>query len=49
MIKFLGIWLQQRFEHTMTAQLLCHLQNFVTIIALEFGWEQTEIPAKFEL
>ena len=28
--------------HTTTAQLPCHLQNFLAIISLEFGWEQNE-------
>ena len=39
----------QIFAHDTTAQLSCHVQNFVVIILLEFGWEQNEISREFEL
>ena len=33
----------------MTAQLSCHVQNFVAITLSEFGWEQNKIFIVFEL
>ena len=39
-IYFLAITSLQRFAHAATAQLLCHVKNIVTIILLEFRWEQ---------
>ena len=30
---------QQHFAHATTAQLSCHVQNFVTITVLEFLWK----------
>ena len=32
----------------MTAQLSCHVQDFIAIISLQLGWEQNEISIKFE-
>ena len=39
----LAIGLQQIFAHDMTAQLSCHVQNFVAMGSLEFGSEQMKI------
>ena len=33
----------------MTAQLLCRVQNFTTMILPQLGWEQNEISIEFEL
>ena len=38
----------QNFAHTMTAQLSCHVQNFIVITLLQFEWEQNEISMEFE-
>ena len=48
-IHLLVILSQQNFVNATTAQLPCHVQNFVAIISLEFGWEQNEISITFEL
>ena len=42
-IPLLAIRSQQIFAHAMTAQLLCHVQNFVAITVLESRWEWNEI------
>ena len=39
----------QNFAHAMTAQLSCHVQNFIVITWLQLGWEQNEISIGFEL
>ena len=39
----LAIRSQQKFAHGTTAQLSCHVQNFVMITVLKLGWEQKEI------
>ena len=38
----LAIRSQQIFAHATTAQLSCHVQNFVAIIVLESRWEWNE-------
>ena len=47
-IRFLGIGSLQSFAHATTAQLSWHVQNFVTIAPLAFGWEQNEISTEFD-
>ena len=37
------------FAHATTAQLSCHVQNFVAITVLEPKWEWNEISIEFEL
>ena len=39
-IDFLAIISLQCFAHFTTAQLVCQVKNIVTIILLEFRWEQ---------
>ena len=39
----------QNFVHAPTAQMLCHVQHFVTIAILQLGWKQNEISIKVEL
>ena len=41
--------MQQTFAHATTAQLSCHVQNFVAIAVLKLGWEQNENFIEFEL
>ena len=48
-IQLLVIISQQNFPQSMTVELPCHLQNFVAITWLEFGWGQNEISITFEL
>ena len=43
LIPFMVLSLQQNFPHAMTAQLSWHVQNYVAISALEWGWKQNEI------
>ena len=38
-IPLLGIWSQQVFAHATTAQLSCHVQNFVATGFLELSWQ----------
>ena len=38
----------QIFAHVTTAQLSCHVQNFIAIILLQLGWQQNEISIEFE-
>ena len=45
----LAIRSQQISAHAMTAQVSCHVQNFVVITVLEWRWEWNEISIKFEL
>ena len=45
----LAIRSQQIFAHATTAQLSCHVQNFVAITVLESRWEWNEISIEFEL
>ena len=45
----LAIKSQQIFAHATTAQLPCHVQNFVVITVLELRWEWNEISIEFEL
>ena len=40
---------QQNLAHATTAQLSCHVPNFVAITLLVLGWEQNEISITFEL
>ena len=42
----LAIRSQQIFAHAMTAQLSCHVQNFVEITVLESRWEWNEISTE---
>ena len=44
-IQLLMIISQQNFVHATTVQLPCHVQNFVTVISLESGWEQINFPS----
>ena len=48
-IPLLAIRSQQIFAHATTAQLSCHVQNFVAIIILKSRWEWNEISIEFEL
>ena len=48
-IPLLAIRSQQIFAHATTAQLSCHVQNFVAITVLESRWEWNEISIEFEL
>ena len=48
-IPLLAIRSQQIFVHVTTAQLSCHVQNFVAIIVFESRWEWNEISIEFEL
>ena len=48
MINPLSISLQT-FGHAMTAQLSCHVQNFIVITSLQLGWGQNEFSIEFEL
>ena len=48
-ILLLAIRSQQNFAHATTAQLSCHVHNFVAIIVLESRWEWNEISIEFEL
>ena len=48
-ILLLAIRSQQIFAHATTAQLSCHVQNFVAITVLEFRWQLNEISIEFEL
>ena len=43
------IILLQNFAHATTAQLLCHVQNFIGITSLQLRWDQNEISIEFEL
>ena len=45
----LAIRSQQIFAHATTAQLSCHVQNFVAITVLELRWEWNENSIEFEL
>ena len=45
----LAIRSQQIFAHATTAQLSCHVQNFVAITVSESRWEWHEISIEFEL
>ena len=40
---------QQNFAHATTAQLLCHVQNFVAITVLKSRWEWNKISIVFKL
>ena len=44
-IQFQGVTSQQNFALTMTAQLSCHVQNFVAIVVLKLN----EIFIEFEI
>ena len=46
-IPLLAISTQQIFAHATTAQLSCHVQNFVAITVLESRWEWNEISIEF--
>ena len=48
-IQLLVIISQQNFTHATTAQLPCHVWNFVAITSFKFGWEQNVISITFEL
>ena len=48
-IPLLAIRSQQIFAHATTAQLSCHVQNFVAITVLESRWEWNEISIDLEL
>ena len=49
LIPLLAIRSQQIFAHATTAQLSCHVQNFVAITVLESRWERNVISIEFEL
>ena len=49
LIQLLVIISQQNLAHATTAQLSCHVPNFVAITLLVLGWEQNEISITFEL
>ena len=48
-IPLLAIRSQQIFAHATTAQLSCHVQNFVAITLFESRWERNVISIEFEL
>ena len=48
-IPLLAIRSRQIFAHATTAQLSCHVQNFVTIALLDSRWEWNEISIEFEM
>ena len=48
-IPLLAIRSRQTFAHATTAQLSCHVQNFVAITVLESMWEWNTISIEFEL
>ena len=48
-IPLLAIWSQQIIAHATTAQLSCHVQNFVATTVLVSRWEWNEISIEFEL
>ena len=48
-IPLLAIRSQQIFAHATTAQLSCHVQNFVTITVSESRWEWNEISNELEM
>ena len=48
-IPLYGIILLLNFAYASTAQLTCHVQNFMVITSIYLGWEQNEISIKFEL
>ena len=48
-IHFLSIRLQPNFARAMTAMLSWHMQNFVAITMLEFGWSKKILSIEFEL
>ena len=48
-IPLLAIRSRQIFAHATTAQLLCHVQNFVAITLLDSRWEWNEISIEFEM
>ena len=48
-IPLLAIRSTQIFAHATTAQLSCHVQNFVAITVLESRWDWNEISIEFEL
>ena len=41
------IWSLQNYAHVTTAQLPCHVHNFVATAWIEFVWEQTEFSNKY--
>ena len=47
-IPLLAIRSQQFFAHATTAQLSCHVQNFVAITLLDWKWEWNKISLKFD-
>ena len=47
-ISLLAIRSQQLFAHATTAELSCHVQNYVAIIVLESRWEWNEVSIEFE-
>ena len=49
LIPLLAIRSQQIFAHATTAQLSCHVQNFVAITVLESRWERNVISIEFQL
>ena len=48
-VPLLAIRSQQIFAHATTAQLSCHVQNFVAIKVIVSGWEWNVISTEFEL
>ena len=48
-IQLLATRSQQSFAHATTAQLSCHVQNFVAITLLESRWDQNEISIECDL
>ena len=48
-IPLLAIRSRQIFAHATTAQLSCHVQNFVAITLLDSRWEWNEISIEFEM
>ena len=43
-----GIISLPKSAHATTAQLLCHVQNFIAIASLQFGWEKNEIVSEMD-
>ena len=44
-----GIISLQNFARATTAQLSCHMQNFISMTSLQLEWEQKQISIEFEL
>ena len=48
-IQFTSVKSQQFYAYAMTAWLLCHVQDFVNIISIEFGWQKNKFSVECDL